>query len=279
MRMDYYSILGVARGASEDEIKKAYRKLAMKHHPDRGGDQAQFQKIQEAYDTLGDSNKRSQYDNPQPQGGFQFNFNSGNMDDILSQMFGQGGSPFGHDPFAQFRRPQRNRDIRVEIQIALADTMQEQVKNIAVQTGNGHRENVQVNIPRGVTEGTNIRYSGLGDNTHAGIARGDLYVQFRIIPDARFTNEGLDLVYPVKITALDAMLGTSIDVPNLEGRTFSVTIPPGSQHDSKFRISNQGLWETGQPNRGHLVVRVSIGVPRNLSQEQRELLEKVRSSL
>ena len=105
MRMDYYTILGVPRGASEDEIKKAYRKLAMQHHPDRGGDSAKFQQVQEAYDTLGDTNKRHVYDNPQPQG-FHFNFNHGpggfaDLNDILNQAFG--GQQGFHDPFAHMR--------------------------------------------------------------------------------------------------------------------------------------------------------------------------------
>ena len=273
--MDYYSILGVPKGASEEEIKKAYRKLAMKHHPDRGGDQTQFQKIQEAYATLGDAQKRAEYDNPQPQG-FQFNFNTGNMDDILQQMFG-GGHPFGHDPFAHMRRPQRNRDIRIEISVELAETMQDQFRDITIQTGSGHRETVKVQIPRGVVNGSNVRYSGLGDNSDPRLPRGDLYVQFRVNPDARFYAQDLDLVYPVQVNAIDAMLGISIDVPNLEDKTFTVNIPAGSQPNSKFRIHNQGLWAMGRPVRGHLIVQVSIEIPRNLTPVQIDLLKQVKT--
>lgn len=275
MRMDYYSVLGVPKSASDEEIKKAYRKLAMKHHPDRGGDQTQFQQIQEAYATLGDAQKRAEYDNPQPQG-FQFNFNTGNMDDILAQMFG-GGHPFGHDPFAQFRRPQRNRDIRIEIAVELSETMQDQMRDITIQTGSGHRETVKVQIPRGVVNGANVRYTGLGDNSDPRLPRGDLYVQFRVNPDARFYVQDLDLVYPVEIDAIDAMLGTAIDVPNLDNKIFTVNVPAGTQPNSKFRIHNQGLWAMGRPIRGHLIVQVSIAIPRSLTSTQIDLLKQVKN--
>lgn len=273
--MDYYSVLGVPKSASDEEIKKAYRKLAMKHHPDRGGDQTQFQQIQEAYATLGDAQKRAEYDNPQPQG-FQFNFNTGNMDDILAQMFG-GGHPFGHDPFAQFRRPQRNRDIRIEIAVELSETMQDQMRDITIQTGSGHRETVKVQIPRGVVNGANVRYTGLGDNSDPRLPRGDLYVQFRVNPDARFYVQDLDLVYPVEIDAIDAMLGTAIDVPNLDNKIFTVNVPAGTQPNSKFRIHNQGLWAMGRPIRGHLIVQVSIAIPRSLTSTQIDLLKQVKN--
>lgn len=277
MRMDYYSILGVPKSASEDEIKKAYRKLAMKHHPDRGGDQTKFQQVQEAYETLSDPQRRAQYDNPQPQG-FHFEFNSSNMDDILSQMFG-GGHPFGHDPFAQFRRPQRNRDIRIEVAVELSDTMQDQLRDINIQTGSGHRETVKVQIPRGVVNGANVRYGGLGDNSDPRLPRGDLYVQFRVNPDARYYVQDIDLIYPVQINAVDAMLGTNIEVPGIDSKTYTVNIPAGTQPESKFRIHGQGLWAMGKPIRGNLIVHVSVGIPRNLTPDQVKLLEQLKTIL
>jgi len=280
--MDYYSILGVPKGASEDEIKKAYRKLAMQHHPDRGGDQAQFQKIQEAYNTLGDSGKRQEYDHPQPQGGgFQFHFNSGDpFADIFSQ-FGFGGP--GGDPFAQMRQQsqRRNKDLRIRINLTLAETLQEQTKTISVQTTTGERQTVNVQIPRGVNTGTSIKYPGLGDNMFNTLPRGDLYVTFVVEEDPLYSINGMDLVYRLQISVVDAMLGTTADVPSLEGRVFNINIPAGTAPGTKLRIPNQGLYHLDHNGqiRGSLIVSVEITVPRASTPEQINLLLRLKEIL
>ena len=288
MRMDYYSILGVPRGASEDEIKKAYRKLASQHHPDKGGDTAKFQEIQSAYETLSNPQKRGEYDNPQPQGfqghpnGFQFHFNGGGGDpfaDIFSQFnFGP-----GQDPFAHMRQQQqrRNKDLRVRLNLNLSETLLNQQKTISVQTTTGERQTVHVEIPRGVTTGTSIKYSGLGDNMFNTLPRGDLYVTFVVEEDPRYQIHGIDLVYNVSINAIDAMLGCGVDVPSLEGRTFSLNIPAGTAPGSKFRIPNQGLYamDPHMQIRGSLIVSTDVVVPLLVSQEQIELLNQLRKTL
>jgi len=283
MQMDYYSILGVPRGASEDEIKKAYRKLAMTHHPDRGGDQAKFQQIQEAYATLGDAGKRQQYDNPQPQfghhpNGFQFNFNTGNPFEDLFAQFGMGGQ----DPFAHMHRQQRrNKDLRVRISVSLADTLNDQEKIISVQTSNGERQTVNVRIPRGVTNGSSIKYPGLGDNMFATIQRGDLYVTFVVEEDPYYQVHGMDIVYMLKINALDAIMGTTADVPSLEGKVFNINIPAGTAHGSKFRIPNQGLYQINHNGqiRGSLIVAVELIIPKASTTEQITLLSQLKNIL
>lgn len=282
MRMDYYSILGVPRGASEEEIKKAYRKLAMQHHPDRtGGDDTKFKQIQEAYDTLGDAGKRQQYDNPQPQG-FHFNFNHGpggfaDLNDILNQAFGRGGF---QDPFAHMRGHQRrNKDLRVQIQIELADTMQETSKTISVQTTNGQRHTVEVKIPRGVQNGSSIKYAGLGDNFFETIPRGDLYVIVLVNQDPRYEVHDLDLVYEAQINCFEAVLGQTIEVGSIENKVFQINIPAGTQSGAVFRVPNQGLYALGTNHRGNLLVRLRVVIPTNLSTQNLDLVRQIQISL
>jgi DnaJ-class molecular chaperone len=279
--MDYYSTLGVPKGASEDEIKKAYRKLAMQHHPDRGGDSTQFQKIQEAYATLGDTQKRQEYDHPQPQGGgFQFHFNSG---DPFADIFSQFGFPGGSDPFAQHRQQQqrRNKDLRIRIQLSLAETLKEQAKTVSIQTTSGERQTVNVQIPRGVTTGTSIKYPGLGDNMFNTLPRGDLYVTFVVDEDPLYSISGMDLIYRLQISIIDAMLGTTADVPSLEGRVFNINIPAGVVPGTKLRIPNQGLYHLDHNGqiRGNLIVSVEITVPAANTPEQINLLLRLKEIL
>jgi len=279
MQMDYYSILGVPKGASEADIKKAYRSLAMKHHPDRGGDQAQFQQIQEAYSTLSDPGKRQQYDNPQPQGGgFQFHFNSGDpFADIFNQ-FGFGGG----DPFAQHRQHQRrNKDLRIRINLSLRETLADQQKTISVQTSTGERQTVNVQIPKGVTTGSSIKYPGLGDNMFNTLPRGDLYVTFVIEADPLYHVDGINLIYNLQINVLDAMVGTAADVPSIEGRVFNINIPAGTSHQTKFRIPNQGLYSLDHNGhiRGSLIVNVEITIPQVTTQAQISLIQQLREVL
>ena len=279
MRMDYYSILGVQRGASEDEIKKAYRKLAMQHHPDRGGDAAKFQQIQEAYDTLGDAGKRQGYDNPQPQGNFHFNFSHGpggfaDLNDILNQAFG--GHHGFHDPFAHMRghhQQRRNKDLRVNIRVDLASTMNKQSKTISVQTTNGHRHTVDIEIPRGVQNGSQIKYGGLGDNFFDTLPRGDLYVVISVDNDPRYEIHDLDLLHEAQINCFEAILGQAIDIQSIDDRTFQLNIPAGTQSGAMFRIPNQGLYALNSNHRGHLLVRLRVVVPTNLDPRQMDLVQ------
>jgi DnaJ-class molecular chaperone len=274
MRMDYYSILGVPKGASEDEIKKAYRKLAMQHHPDRGGDQTQFQKIQEAYATLSDAQKRHEYDHPQPQGfpgGFQFHFGQGSgFEDIFAQ-FGFGG------PFQQHGH-RKNKDLRIEIQLDLASTLQDQIKTVNVRTTTGETQTVQVNIPRGIRPGHQMRYPGLGDNMFSTIPRGDLYVYFAVREDPQFQVEDDNLIYRVQINCLDAMAGTDVDIPNLESKVFRISVPPGTESGTRMRLANQGLYHLNSAQRGSLIVELRVTIPKISSPEGIELIKKLKQA-
>jgi len=275
MRMDYYSILGVPKAASDDEIKRAYRKLAMQHHPDRGGDQNKFQQIQQAYDVLGDAQKRSEYDHPQPQHqNFHFNFGSGHPFDEIFASFGFGGGP---DPFAQMRQQQRkNKDLRIQIDLNLPDTLNDQIKTVSVQTTTGERQTVQVNIPRGIRTGHQMRFAGLGDNMFTTIARGDLYVQFNVQPDPQYEVDNDDIIYRCNISAFDAMTGTAIDIPTLDSKVFRLTVPAGIVHGTRLRLPNQGLYTINTQKRANLIVIISLSIPVLVSQEARELIDQLK---
>jgi curved DNA-binding protein len=278
--MNHYETLGIDRQATPDEIKRAYRKLASQHHPDKGGDKTKFQEIQAAYDTLSDANRRQQY-NMQLDGfgggpgGVQFHWHSSDMNHPdISEIFRNFG--FGGDPFSPFRQHQRrNKDLRIEIPIPLVATLEEQTKTVSVQTTNGHRETVEVKIPRGVTNGTQIKYTGLGDNLFNTLPRGDLYVQFKVHDADGFITNGIDLYYKTNVNCLLAIVGGEITVTGVDGRTFALTLPPGTQPGMKFRLSGQGLYMLNSEQRGDLYVEINLSVPNNLTGEQLEIVRSL----
>jgi DnaJ-class molecular chaperone len=278
--MTHYETLGVGEKATQDEIKRAYRKLASQHHPDKGGDKAKFQEIQVAYDTISDDGRRQQYD-MERQGmgrGQHFHFHSGNggIDEIFRQFgFGFGN---GADPFGQFRHPQqprRNKDLRIEIPIPLVSTLEEQTKTIQVKTTNGESSTLEVKIPRGVTAGTNIKYAGLGDNLFNTLPRGDLFVQFRIHDAENFIVNGIDLHTGTSVNCLLAVTGGKITIPGLDGKQFELTLPKGTQPGMKFRIPQHGLYQLNTDNRGDLYVAIDINVPTNLTDQQLETIQSI----
>jgi DnaJ-class molecular chaperone len=205
---------------------------------------------------------------------FHFHSGMGGHPD-LNAIFQQFGFGFAGDPFAQHRQQQRkNKDLRVEIPIPLVTTLDDQTKIISVQTTNGHRETVEVRIPRGVTNGTSIKYPGLGDNMFNTIPRGDLYVHFNVHPAEGFVVDGLNLHTQVKVNCLLAVAGGDITVTGLDEKTFTLTLPPGTQPSSRYRLAQQGLYQMESIARGDLIVEIVLTVPQNLSPAQ---LETVRS--
>jgi DnaJ-class molecular chaperone len=285
--MTHYDTLGVPESASLDEIKKAYRKLANQHHPDKGGDTNQFQQIQAAYDAVGDEQKRAQYDaERRGGGGFRFTVNGQDvggggmpheMEDMLRNFgfaFGPGFAGHG-DPFAQFRQPRRNKDLQVDVIVSLASTLDAQTKTISVQNTNGERTTVEVQIPRGVKPNSTIKYPGLGDNFFTSLQRGDLYIRIHVEGDTRFTVDNLDLYKTIEVSCVDAMLGCVLTVEGLDNKKFDITLPTGSQHGSKFRLPQQGLYAMNQTHRGSLIVVLHINIPTNLSESQIAVLRNI----
>jgi DnaJ-class molecular chaperone len=279
-----YEILGVPKGASDEEIKRAYRKLASAHHPDKGGDTALFQEIQSAYDTLSDPQKRAQHDNPNPfhhfnqgghPGGFEFHFGGGGPEDLFAQFFGGGGgNPFHRQHHHQ---PRRNKDLRVQLSISLSSTLNAQKKTISVQTTKGDRYTVDVDIPRGVNNGTTIKYTGMGDNMFDTLTRGDLYVIITVENDNRFDIQGISLITNIEIDSIEAMLGADKIVQGIDGREYMIKIPQACQYGMKFGLQGQGLYQMNSNIRGDLIVTVTIKTPM-LSDSELNILRNIRST-
>jgi len=280
--MTYYEILGVGDKATADEIKRAYRKLASQHHPDKGGDTKKFQEIQTAYDTLSDNNKRQQYDMQRNgfgggPGGVHFTWQGGTGNPDIDSIFRSFG--FGGDPFGNFRQAQRrNKDLRVEIPVTLVSTLADQTKTISVQTTNGHRETVEVRIPRGINHGAQIKYAGLGDNLFNTLPRGDLYVQIAVQNAENFAVNNIDLFTRINVNCLLAIVGGTVKFDSIDGKTFELSIPPGTQPETRFRIPGQGVYQMNSEVRGDLYIDIHVDIPRNLTADQLQLIKSLINS-
>jgi DnaJ-class molecular chaperone len=268
---DFYSTLGVSKSASQDEIKSAYRKLAKQHHPDLGGDADKFKSINEAYDVLGDPNKRAEYDRPQP----QFNFNNqGNawdmngldMNDFFS-IFAGAGFPPGN------RRPKANANLRARMNISLESILEPQKK--IIQVGDDKRE-IEVNIPRGVRNGAVISYKGLGQKANPNLPAGDLLIEIAIQEHKEYLRDGDDLHSSITVDAIDAMLGCTVDFRTIRGRTVRVNIPRGVQHGQTLRLHGEGIPNNQGNKTGNQYLQISVLVPNNLTASQLELLAQLK---
>lgn len=269
--MNHYETLGIHKGASPEEIKKAYRKLASKSHPDKGGDTATFQRIQQAYDILSDPQKRAEYDNPLQQSGaqrFDFNFGPHDINDIFAQ--------FGFN--TAFRNPhsRRNSDIRTEITIGLQETLTDQFKTLKITRPNRPPQNVDIKIPAGVTSGTTIKYPGLGDNLFEGLPPGDLYLTINVLRHPSYQPAGLDLIASLTIDCFQAILGSEQTIVGLDGKMFTVKVPAGVQHGTKLKISGEGLPGFQQDIKGNLLVQIHISIPTNLKPEHVQLVQTLQ---
>jgi len=270
---NYFNILGIQSTASEDEIRTAYKRLAMKHHPDRGGDQTTFQDIQEAYSVLSDPNKKAQWEHQQQfnqnGGGFNFSFNFGpEMHDIFGH-FGQGTSFFGQG----FRQVPKNKDLRAIIELDLASTLNDQVRHIDIRDPNGNKRTVQINIPKGVHSNMQMRFSGHGEQHHQNVPPGDLFVEFRIHIPNNYQVSNLNLIKKSLINAIDAVIGTKINITTLDNKDFEIIIPSGTQPGTTFRIPQQGLWDVNHPLRGDLMIEVILETPKTITTSQFEKLQ------
>ena len=282
--MDFYQTLGVSETASQDEIKRAYRKLAAQHHPDRGGDTAKFQSISQAYDTLGDQTKRAQYDAQRKgMGSFGdmggFHFTSDNINDIFNQMFG-GGTPFG-SAFRQSRTQQvrrKNRDLNIRVKISFKQSYTGTELEATYQTPNGRKENVIIKIPEGVQTGQTIRYQGLGDDTDPNLPRGDLNVSIAVEHDQNYNRRNNDLLVYLNVDPIEAMIGCKKTIENLDGTQLNIAVRPGVQHGTEYVTNGLGF-NNLRGGRGNLITVINIKVPAVTDHKIKEKLEQIYAEI
>lgn len=258
--MDYYQILGVNRSATPDEIKKAFKKLASKHHPDKGGDKAEFQRIQEAYAVLSDSNKRKQYDNPSNP--FQFHV-SGDSPFDFDNIFEIFGARFGHRPpgAAGQQRMQR-----ATIWITLEDAARGGKKIMNLSTTNGSYT-VEVDVPKGIHDNENVRYPKIAPGEM------DLVINYRIHPNVQWHREGMDIWCQRNLNFWQLILGCSLEVTDIHGTKLTLTVPPRMKPGGTLRARGRGMHRDGH-NPGDLMVKINAVMPENIPDDIIEVLQK-----
>lgn len=271
--MNYYDILGVKENASQDDIKKAYKKLAMKHHPDRGGDNKTFQEISQAYDTLSDSNKRSQYDaerngfsNPfEGMGGF------GNFGDVFGFHFGQG--------FAGHNRVRRNKDLSLRISITFKQSYLGTQTEARYQTPSGKTKTIVIDIPPGVQSGQVLRFGGLGDDAIPNTPPGNLNVTIMVETDPEWIRRDDNLCKVLEINLLEAMTGCTKNIKCLDGTMMPLNLKPGTQHGAEFASNGRGFRNVNSGRPGALVIIVSVTIPAITDQKIINKLEQMYAEI
>ena len=302
MSEDYYKILGVKKDASEGEIKKAYRKLAMKYHPDHTkGDKSaedKFKKISEAYAVLSNKEKRKEYDTFGSEGFHQrFSqediFRGFDFGDIFKE-FGFGGGDFsgGRPGGTRFSfgggsgfnfgggRQQahvKGSDLVYELPLTLREVATGTSKIITFQHQGGS-ENLTVKIPPGLTSGKKLRLAGKGSPSPYGGPAGDLYIKSQVLNDPVFSAENHDLYFNQELKLSEAILGTTIAVPTIDDKQLSLKIPPGTKPGTKMRLSGHGLPTMKGNKKGDLFVRIQIKVPKHLDARQKKLVEDLAAA-
>lgn len=285
---DYYKILGVNKDASEEEIKKAFRKLAHVYHPDKaGGDEAKFKEANEAYAVLSDKKKRAQYDtygSAGPgaggfQGGFdpsgfgfdfsgfgQGGFDPGDLGDILSSMFGG-------------RRVRRGRDIAVDIELSFQESIFGAERKVVINSKFVKQKEVAIAVPPGIDDGQMIRLSGMGEILEGGLP-GDLYVKVHVRKHPYLRKEGFNLIMDLPVKLSEALLGSDKTIHTLDGE-ITLKVPAGTKHGTILRVKGRGVpyaqsMSTGKAGRGDLYARVLIEIPEKLSKESKKLIEELK---
>lgn len=353
-KRDYYDILGVQKGADKDELKKAYRKVALKYHPDRNPDdkaaEAKFKEAAEAYEVLSDEQKRSRYDQyghagVNGQGGGQYGGGFGNMEDIFSQFSDIFGGGRGGGRQQQQTRGQRGSNLRIKVSLTLEEINEGAVKKIKVKkyidcktcdgsgakdsksvktchtcNGSGYvrrvqqtflgqmqttaacptchgsgemitnkcgtckgdgrvygEEMIQLEIPAGVSEGMQLSMSGKGNSGQNGGPSGDLLINIKEKEHPHFTRDGSNVLYELDVNFADAALGTSVEVPTLDGKV-KINLPQGTPSGKIFRLRGKGLPSIQSYGKGDQLIHVNIWVPTTLSTEERKALEMIRKS-
>ena len=313
-KRDYYAVLGVKKGAPEEEIKKAYRKLAMQYHPDRNqgdkGAEEKFKEVSEAYAVLSDKRKRQEYD-AVGYSGFHKRYTQedifrgfdigdllkdfgGGSEDIFSTLFGGGRrtsarvnfkdlfNPYGQSGSGGFQgmgreryaAPQKGADLIYDLSVSLEEVYAGTSKQVALRTDEGTLAKVNVKIPPGIGSGQKLRIAGRGRQGGAGGPAGDLYIRIAVNKHPVFRREESDIYIDREVHFTQAALGSTIDVTTLDG-VRKVRVPPGTQSHSKIRLKGHGLPHFNGRGKGDLYVRVIVKIPTKLDKRQRGLLEEL----
>lgn len=268
--MDPYTVLGVDQSASDQDIKSAFRKLAVKYHPDRGGDENKFKEINEAYDKIKTQEKRQQFEAAKRFGGdgFNFNFSQGDpfdMQDMFAQFFGDGFQQRRYQ-----RRPQ-NRNIQVSLEISLEDSYHGAKKLFNLDQ---LPKKISVDIPKGIDSGQTIRYKGLGSNIVKNAPAGDLLIKIYVTQHPIFKRNKLDLHIEQTVSCYDAILGTKIIVEHIDKSKITIKVPPGTQPGTTMRIPEHGM--TNSANQvGHLYVHINVSIPSNLTDKDKDDIRRI----
>lgn len=302
-KKDYYSILGVARNASDEELKKSYRKLAMKYHPDKNpGDKKaedSFKELTEAYDVLSDAKKRQMYDQfgfagggagagPGGFGGGPGGFGGGNyggysqdsegfqdiFGDLFGDVFGGGRGPFNRS------RSRKGADLRYTLNVTFEEAASGTEKVISFVRQRSNKEDpakLSVKVPAGVKQGQRLRLPNEGDSLPQGGSPGDLYVIINVLEHMIFKREDDDVILDLPVSYTDAILGTTAEVPTLTGKV-SLKVPAGTHSGQVLRVKGKGFPKSGGYGAGDMLVRILIDTPSNLSSKQKDLLEELAKS-
>jgi DnaJ-class molecular chaperone len=288
MAKDYYSVLGIEKSANEEDVKKAFRKLAHQYHPDKKtGDEAKFKEVNEAYSVLGNKEKRAQYDQFRSSGpsmgggsgGFQGGFNpsdfgfdfsgfqngefeGGDLSDILSSIFGG-------------RRVRKGRDVVVDIELSFHDSIFGVERKIVINSKLVKQPEVTIRIPAGIENGQMIRMNGLGEDLEGGNP-GDLYIKVHVQKHATLHKEGLNLVMDQTILLSEALLGAEKPISTLDGDLL-LRVPQGTNSGTILRVRGKGVPHS-KDRRGDLYVRITVKIPEKLSKEQKKLAEELKGS-
>lgn len=302
---DYYAVLGVPKTASEADVKKAYRKLAQKYHPDANPNdtsaEERFKEVSGAYDVLGDAKQRKEYDDFREMlssgfgGGFRGGFPGGGfpgggrggrgpfgsggtrirIEDLgdLGNIFTGDDAVFGEDAINTLfgRGKTKGRDLETTLQLGFEEALNGTTASLRLTDPGGGSRSIRVRIPEGVTDGARIRVGGRGGPSPNGGPAGDLYVTVSVAPHPIFGRKGRDLTLSLPVTFAEAALGAEVAVPTLDGGSVTLKIPPGTQTGRTFRIRGKG-GASGKAN--DLYVTANIVVPQRMSKEAKELLEQ-----
>jgi len=276
--MDYYDILGVSRQATESEIRKAYKSKSMKHHPDRGGSEEEFKKVNEAYTTLKDPEKKKMYDtygtaDPQQAGpqGFHFDGNMGGFEDIFESFFGQRMDPFGRSR----QRQARNKTLNLNYTLTLEEAYVGKQLYLEVPLPSGKKQTIDVFIPAGIESGQTVRLNGLGDDSIKNIPPGDIMLTIQVRKDSRFRREGCDLYKTIELSVYELILGAKVEIEHFQ-KSFVLNIPAGTQPETTFSMKGHGMPIVNASGIGTLYIKVKGTVPKNINDDHKDLIEQAR---